>query len=243
MRGLRELFERHGGEMPEGGFSAEEVWEANRATRGEYALAVEAEREARRAMRSRDMGAAREAEAEALSASMVAAGVPERFLGVPADLRRVPAMARGRGLWLYGDKGTGKTHSAAAALKGWASSGRGARFAPCVAMLADLRDAMGEHRERQATAAYARTPLLVLDDLGKEAPSQWALAKLFEVVDARYSARLPTVVTSQQDPRAMAERLASRGDQETAAAIVSRLRGSCDLVRTGGSDRRASGDA
>lgn len=238
MTSLRDLFVRHGGEMPAGGFSAQEVWGANTMTQAEFAAALEEERQARRVMTARAEETAAERSQRELDAAMAAAGVPAGFLRVPVDARPLNALLRGRGLWLHGPKGTGKTFSACSALKAWAKAGHAGRFASCVSMLAEIRDAMGEHRERQATAAYARAPLLVLDDLGKESPSPWALAKLFEVVDARTAARLPTIVTTQQGRQELAARLARGGDPETAEAIVSRLSGSCDVVQTGGHDRR-----
>lgn len=238
MTRLSNLFARHGGEMPEGGFSAQEVWEANVMTRAEYARALEEERQARRAMAARAEETAAERERRELDAAMVAAGVPAGFLQVPVDARPLGALTSGRGLWLHGPKGTGKTFSACAALKAWVRSGRSGRFVGCVAMLAEIRDAMGDHREAQATASYARTPLLVLDDLGKEAPSPWVLSKIFAIVDERVSSGLPIVVTTQQGRQDLSARLARGGDPETAEAIVSRLSGSCDVVQTGGHDRR-----
>ncbi|EUB32610.1 ATP-binding protein [Olsenella uli] len=238
---LADLFRAHGGELPEGGFTAEEVWATNRMTPDEWSLAMDAEREARRAF----LAAGRESDEDRryreLRAATVAAGVPERYASGAIDSRYVRAMASGRGLWLYGDVGTGKTTAACAALRGWVASGRRAAFVSAPAMLADLRDAMFRHDEAHATARYATAALLVLDDLDKEPPTARALAKLFEVIDARYSRGLPTVVTSQLGPSEIGARLGSQGDAETATAIVSRLVGTCRVMRMLGADRRVHG--
>ena len=37
---------------------------------------------------------------------------------------------------------------------------------------------------------------LVLDDLGAEKPTEWAVAKLDKIIDHRYISRLPTIFTS-----------------------------------------------
>lgn len=228
--------------MPEGGFCIEEVWEANRATMAEVAAALSAEREARR---DRDALSEIDAQGRAdreLRRRCEAAGVPGRYVGCPSDERRAHAMATGRGLWLWGPAGTGKTWAACAALKGWLSvTGRAARMTTSSAMLTALRDSMGTHDEARATAEWSRVPLLVLDDLGQGSPTPWAVSKLLDVVDARWGERLPTVVTSQADPKGVAALLASGGCREAAVAVVSRLAGSCEVVRTSGPDRRVHG--
>ncbi len=53
-------------------------------------------------------------------------------------------------------------------------------------------------------------PVLVLDDLGAQAPTPWAQEKLFQLVNHRFNARLPTVVTTNTLPEQMDERLRTR---------------------------------
>jgi DNA replication protein DnaC len=43
------------------------------------------------------------------------------------------------------------------------------------------------------------TSLLILDDLGKEQSSKWAVEKLYQVIVHRHNARLPTVITSMME--------------------------------------------
>ena len=40
------------------------------------------------------------------------------------------------------------------------------------------------------------TPLLILDDLGREHSSPWAEEKLYQIMVHRHEARLPTVITT-----------------------------------------------
>lgn len=236
---LAEMRRRHpaGPPYPEG-----LLHEANAATPDEVAdefarLAAAARR--RRA--STEAGRLERDAAEERSA-LAACGVPERFLSVPADMRRVGAIEAGRGLWLHGPVGSGKTATACGVARGWRRAGHGFLFVSSVVLLAEVRATFGGRgSERDVVARYASAPLLVLDDLGKEVPTADTASRLFEVVDRRWSAGLPTVVTSQLAPAAMADRLAGRGERETAEAIVSRLAGSCDVVALGGLDmRRAS---
>lgn len=238
---LHDLFVRHGG-MPEGGFSTEEVNATNRMTEGEYASVMDEWRERRRSLGA--MGREREElrRSRELEAATLDAGVPRRYASVAIDSRHVGDMASGRGTWIYGGVGTGKTMAACSELRGWIASGRTrALFSTTVGMLSDLRDAMFAHSEASATERYAMASLLVLDDLDKEPPTARALSKLFEVIDARYAAGRPTVVTSQRGPSEIGAYLGSGGDAETASAIVSRLSGSCAVMRTAGADRRVHG--
>ena len=86
---------------------------------------------------------------------------------------------------------------------------------------------------------YMFCDLLIVDDLGKEVPSQWSLSKLFEVFDSRYANRRPTIVTTQFDSASLARRMANSGDTETAMAIVSRFREKYRGMNLGDVDRRA----
>jgi DNA replication protein DnaC len=62
-----------------------------------------------------------------------------------------------------------------------------------------------EQFERVRTA-----PLLILDDLGTESSTPWAQEKLFQILNHRYNARLPTVITSNRQLETIDGRLRSR---------------------------------
>lgn len=82
--------------------------------------------------------------------------------------------------------------------------------------------------------------MLVLDDLGKESSSRWSLMTLFTIVNARYEGMRPTVITSQYTLGQLRARLASTGEAETAAAIVSRIAAMCADVTLSGPDLRGT---
>jgi DNA replication protein DnaC len=66
-------------------------------------------------------------------------------------------------------------------------------------------------------------PFLVLDDLGLESATQWAREKLYQLLNFRYLAKLPTVITTavpldqleKLDPR-----IASRLSDETRVTLI-----------------------
>ena len=53
-------------------------------------------------------------------------------------------------------------------------------------------------------------PLLVLDDLAMQSATPWAREKMMQLIDHRYVARLPTVVTTAADKSELGARLESR---------------------------------
>ena len=170
---------------------------------------------------------------------MARLGVPSSYCNVPFVSRYLEALQAGRGLWLWGAAGVGKTFKACSVLASWISSGAGkAAFATAPGMLRELRAAIGEGHEGAVAGHYALVPLLVLDDLGRALPTELAITQLFEVINARSAYGLPTIVTSQESPSDMAKALSSRGATAGADAIVSRLVGSCEVIHMTGADRR-----
>ncbi len=115
-------------------------------------------------------------------------------------------------LVLRGGTGTGKTHLAYA-IAGACIKRDITVFAKPVPDLLDmLRDAyaIGAHGEQMAMLKDVE--LLVLDDLGAQRDTGWALDTLYQVVNHRYSKRLPMIVTTNVDLNKVAldERLVSR---------------------------------
>ena len=98
----------------------------------------------------------------------------------------------------------------------------------------------GDGTEDGVLSRLSRVGCLVLDDLGKESPTDWTLGQVFRVVNDRYENMRPVVVTTQYGKGDLIRRLAKNGDEETAVAIVSRLSEMCDKYELQGKDRRLS---
>ena len=212
----------------------EAVWKMNTMTYAEFQEQLAKQREDARAYRNLKEGERISAQAQALQRECERAGMPHRFSGCPTDATYADHLNAGGNLWIWGQVGTGKTVEACAVLKDWLKRGRPGRMVSTVALLTELRAAMdGQGRELDYIARYSTVPLLVLDDLGQEVPSEWALSRLFEIVDRRYNAGLPVIVTSNLAPFSVAERL-------HADAMVSRLMERCEVRKVEGEDRRIS---
>ena len=165
------------------------------------------------------------------------AGVPERFIGAEADERD---LTHGRGVMLFGVQGSGKTTRAVGIMRGWMVGNAGdARFVTSADLLTEIGATYStDSTELSVLRRYGRCGLLVIDDLGKENPTDNALTKLWQVIDTRYGAMLPTVITTQYDLAGLVRELGRRGGVETAKAIVSRLYETCQPVSTGNVDHR-----
>ena len=91
-----------------------------------------------------------------------------------------------------------------------------------------------------APPRLANVPILIIDDMGKEPPSDWVLSRLFAVINARYDKMLPTIITTNYEKSALVERMGKHGDHDTAEAMVSRICEMCELIKLTGEDRRLS---
>lgn len=108
---------------------------------------------------------------------------------------RNPRLQSGPSLILRGGTGTGKTHHVYGAIRSLWLSGVDTRFIVITAadLLAELRPSSSG---QGALKRFAATPLLCLDDLGAHAVTEWSTDMLFRLINSRYEARRPIVVTT-----------------------------------------------
>jgi DNA replication protein DnaC len=134
----------------------------------------------------------------------------------------------GDGLALQGGVGVGKTHLAVSV----ARLVPGAYVINAVELLQEIRDSFGP--DGKPTKTYQRclvAPLLVLDDMGKAKPSEWALERFYQLINYRIENMLPIVVTTNDPPDSW--------DMRWGEAVADRIRGACSLVEFVGLSHRA----
>ena len=111
--------------------------------------------------------------------------------------------------WLVfqGGYGTGKTTLAKAILSQW----MGKEKTPITAawLLESWRQYLSKHDE-EAFLAESQAAVAVLDDLGVERPTEWAIERLTMYLDLRYARRLPTVLTLNADENQLAAKVGGR---------------------------------
>jgi DNA replication protein DnaC len=134
--------------------------------------------------------------------------------------------AQNPGGWLIlkGGYGCGKTHLAAAIANDAVERGWAVLFTTVPDLLDHLRGAFAPaspvaYDERFEQVRNA--PVLILDDLGTESSTPWAQEKLFQIINHRYNARLPTVLTTNHELEEIDLRLRSRLVDPDLARIVS----------------------
>jgi len=134
---------------------------------------------------------------------------------VHSAYERCRAFAQQPDKWLLitGTYGCGKTHLAAAIANECLAQGRPVLFLNTPDLLDHLRagfapGADGSFADRFEEIRTA--PVLVLDDLGTESPTPWATEKLYQILNYRYNAQLPTVITTNKELRDLEPRVASR---------------------------------
>lgn len=117
-------------------------------------------------------------------------------------------------LVLEGTYGCGKTHLAVAIGNTRVEQfGDEVLFMTAPDLLDFLRTTFGANSEISYDESFNRIrnmPILILDDLGVENPSGWAKEKLFQLLNYRYSAELPTVITTNVELDELDPRLSSR---------------------------------
>jgi len=116
-------------------------------------------------------------------------------------------------LVLLGGYGCGKTHLAAAIANRCIERGQAVLFVTIPDLLDYLRAAFSPTsttRYDQRFDEVREAPVLILDDLGTQSSTPWAQEKLFQILNYRHNARLPTVITSNQSLEEIDLRLRSR---------------------------------
>ncbi len=116
-------------------------------------------------------------------------------------------------LILQGVNGCGKTHLAAAVMNYRYEAKQPALFVVVPDFLDHLRQAFSPDSKVSYDQYFERikkAPLLALDDFGEQSSTPWAQEKLYQVINYRYNARLPTVITTTLSLQEMENRVSSR---------------------------------
>jgi DNA replication protein DnaC len=139
----------------------------------------------------------------------------------------------GRGLWIYGNVGTGKTTLAMLVSKAALDAGRSVAIYSLPRLLAEIRatfEAGGDGSYVSFLDRLAAVDLLHVDDVGAEKTSEWVLEQLYAIVNARYEEERSIVITTNLERDELAGQINER--------TVSRLEEMCTVVPLFGEDAR-----
>lgn len=195
----------------------------------------------------------------------VASAIPPRYRGVSLDRPPISDMARdmksrhvvsavetfteeldenlanGRGMWLIGNTGTGKTTLGMLVAKEALAAGKtvGVYFAP--KLLTQIRQtyqaADSENAYEGLFGRLTSVDLLYIDDLGSERRTDWVVEQLYALVNERYENRRSMLVTSNAESDV--DEGQRKLEEQVGARTVSRLIEICgDPLPLFGPDQR-----
>ena len=143
-------------------------------------------------------------------------------------------LEEGRGLWLFGDTGTGKTTLAMLISKAALEAGRSVAIYSLPKLLARIRRTYDSEPGGDNYLSFferlTSVDLLHIDDLGAEKRSDWVLEQLYALINERYEDQRAVLVTTNLRHDELEDQIGSR--------TVSRLTQMCDEVELTGHDRR-----
>lgn len=167
----------------------------------------------------------------------VKAGIPKHYLKANCDVSdMIAAVESGRSVYIHGPYGVGKTYAACSLAKALVNRGSTVRFENSRHIMTEIQGMYSGNKSDALNRAYA-CKVLILDDLGKEQATPFAISMLYELIDSRYMDGKPIVVTSNFSRPELLKRLCPH-DAATAESIVSRLCENAETVYMCGDDRR-----
>lgn len=138
---------------------------------------------------------------------------------------------QGIGLLLCGQVGTGKSFLAACIANELVSQGTPCLMTNFNRIISRVSEKFGG--DQKYLDDLNRFDLLIIDDLGAERDTEFTWEKVMNVIDARYRAGLPLIITTNLEPKDFTD----RGDIRR-QRVFSRLKEMCVCLEVRGADRR-----
>lgn len=103
---------------------------------------------------------------------------------------------KNQGLLFWGNPGTGKTFAAACIANYLLDNMRPVVMTSFVKLISELQKQRGDEDEETIISRLNQASLLIIDDLGAERSTDYALEKVYNVIDSRYRVKKPMLLTT-----------------------------------------------
>ena len=132
-------------------------------------------------------------------------------------------------LIIMGKSDTGKTHLAAAIANKLIENDKTVLMERLTNLLDRIRETYENNTksENELIEIYSNVDMLIIDDLGTEKISSWALEKLYTIIQNRYENGLPIIITTRFNKEGLIERFSYSKDSDLVDAMISKLYQMC----------------
>ncbi len=145
-------------------------------------------------------------------------------------------------LFMHGPCGAGKTHLACAVANALIEAEKPVLMTTFGDLVQEIKSTFikgAMTSEKDIVQKYRQAPMLIIDDLGKEKPTDWSASILFSILNHRYSDIKPTIITSNFSPDVTIRRIAPSEDEALCGrSIVSRIHEVYSIVNISTEDHR-----
>ena len=142
------------------------------------------------------------------------------------------------GLFIAGPCGVGKSHLAYAIANDLIKKhNTDVVCATMIELLFKLKESF-KNNDNEILNLYKNCSLLIIDDLGKERPTEWVASKIYEIIDARANNIKPVIVTTNYVAEDLIKKMTPGDDDITARATVDRLYEVCNYIPMKGKSLR-----
>lgn len=133
------------------------------------------------------------------------------------------------GLIITGDSGVGKTHLAASISNELIEKDKLVVVGRLTSLLDMIKETFRDNSksENELIELFSNVDMVVIDDLGTEKISQWALDKLYTIIENRNENKLPIIITTKFDKESLLHRFEQSNDKELSKAIIQKLYQMC----------------
>lgn len=151
------------------------------------------------------------------------------------------ANSRGTGIIFYGSYGVGKTHLACSIANELIKMQKSVIFGSTIKLFGIIKKSYNngiEEDESKIISEFIDCDVLIIDDLGKERPSEWVLEKLYYIINERYEHNKPIIITTNFSENQLIDIFTVEKNKSSIEAIISRLKEICLSIEIFDNDYR-----